>query len=132
MGDCGGLDALTGERLWEDETIYEEPLLSDGTLYIPLWRIDGDFSVNIRAIDERSGELKWEADVSRSSVLPLLFPLTAAGANVYVSDDSQFHALDSTTGRFAWSFATPVMSSTPLPADRTAWCTSGRIRQPTR
>ena len=113
-GGLLGLDAFTGEVLWKDETIYEEMLLSDGTLYIPLWRIDGDSSVNVRAIDERSGELRWEANVSRSSELPLLFPLTATGANVYVSDDYYVHALDSTTGKLAWSFdAGDVVESPP-------------------
>ena len=103
-GGLWGLDALTGEVLWKDETVYEDLLLSDGILYIPIWQFDGDSSVNIRAVDEGSGDLKWEADVSRSSALPLLFPLAASGRNVYVSDDNQVHALDSTTGRLAWSF----------------------------
>ena len=103
-GGLWGLDALTGEVLWNDETFYEDLFLRDGTLYIPIWRIDGDSSVNLRAIDDSSGELRWEADVPRSSGLPLLFPLTASGRNVYVSDEYQVHALDSTTGKLAWSF----------------------------
>ena len=98
------MDALTGDLLRNDETWHEELLLNDGTLYIAVWRIDGDSSVSVRAVDEDSGDKMWEADVSRSSELPLLFPLTATGANVYVSDDYQLHSLDSSTGKLAWSF----------------------------
>ena len=117
-GELLALNAFTGERLWKDETIYEELLLSDGTLFIPLWRVDGDFSVDIRAIDENSGDLRWEADVPRSSMLPLLFPITASGRNVYVSDEFQVHALDSTTGGLAWSFdAGDVVESPPGASD---------------
>ena len=117
-GGLWELDALTGELLRNDETLYEDLLLSDGTLYIPIWRIDGDFSVNIRAIDESSGDLRWEADVPRSSGLPLLFPLTASGRNIYVSDDYQVRALDSTTGKLAWSFdAGDVVEVPPGGAD---------------
>ena len=113
-----GLDASTGEVLWKDETIYEELLLGDGALYIPIWRIDGDFSVNIRAIDDSSGDLRWEADVPRSSELPLIFPLTATGGNVYVSDEFWVHALDLTTGNLAWSFdAGDIVDAPPTASD---------------
>ena len=112
------MDALTGDLLWNDETLYEELLLNDGTLYIPVWRIDGDSSVNVRAIDEHSGELRWEADVPRSSDLPLLFRLTATGSNVYVSDEYRVHALDSATGNLAWSFdAWDIVQAPPRGSD---------------
>jgi len=98
------LDASTGELLSSDDSVYEELLLSDGTLYFPTWRIDGDLSVHIRAVDAASGEELWTADVPRSSELPLLFPVTASGEKVFVSDDSQVRALDSATGEPSWSF----------------------------
>ena len=117
-GGLSGLDALNGNLRWNDETWYEELLLNDGTLYIPVWRIDGDSSVNVRAIDEHSGELRWEADVPRSSDLPLLFRLTATGSNVYVSDEYRVHALDSATGNLAWSFdAWDIVQAPPRGSD---------------
>ena len=117
-GGLSGLDALTGDLLWNDETWHEELLLNEGTLYIPVWRIDGDSSVNVRAIDEHSGELRWEADVPRSSDLPLLFRLTATGSNVYVSDEYRVHALDSATGNLAWSFdAWDIVQAPPRGSD---------------
>ena len=102
-GELFALDAYTGERLWNDEPVYADSLLSDGIRYMPDLDFDAP-SLNVRAIDESSGDLRWEADVPRSSMLPLIFPLTASGQNIYVSDDYQVHALDSTTGRLAWSF----------------------------
>ena len=100
------LDAYTGELLWRDDSVRSgsnnAAVLSDGTVYIPTEPRDNGFSV--RAVDAKTGEPLWETDVPRSPVLPLLFPLTASGGNVYVSDEFQVHALDSTTGRLVWSF----------------------------
>ena len=111
------LDAYTGERLRDSEPASAGSLLSDGIRYTSVPDSDG---LNVRAIDDSSGELMWEADVRRSSWLPLLFPLTASGGNVYVSDGDTVHALDSTTGKLAWSFAddtgSPIQSP-PLAAD---------------
>ena len=116
-GELFALDAYTGERLWNDEPVYADSLLNDGIRYMPVLDFDAS-SLNIRAIDERSGELRWGADVPRSSMLPLIFPLTASGQNIYVSDDYQVHALDSTTGRLAWSFdAGDVVESPPGASD---------------
>ena len=101
----GALDATTGDLLWSDESAQigsiSAALLSDGTVYIPAGERD-DF--NVRGIDALSGEQLWETDVPRSTDLPLLFPLTALGSNVYVSDEFQLHALESATGRLVWSF----------------------------
>ena len=118
-GELFALDAYTGERLRNDERVSAASLLSDGVRYTSVLGSDG-LSLNVRAIDESSGELMWEADVRRSSWLPLLFPLTASGGNVYVSDADTVHALDSTTGKLAWSFADDTESpiqSPPLAAD---------------
>ena len=100
-GGSHALDASTGELLSGDESVSEELLLSDGTIYF--WT-GGDFSVHIRAVDAASEEELWTADVPRSSELPLLFPVTASGEMVFVSDENQVHALDSATGESAWSF----------------------------
>ena len=128
-GELFALDAYTGERLWNDEPVYADSLLSDGIRYMPDLDFDAS-NLNVRAIDESSGELRWETEVALSSELPLLFPLTATGGNVYVSDDYQVHALDSTTGKLAWSFDAEDVVQDP-PRDRTEWCTSGPTRQPT-
>ena len=101
----GALDATTGDLLWSDESAQigstDAALLSDGTVYVPAGERD-DF--NVRGIDALSGEQLWETDVPRSTDLPLLFPLTALGSNVYVSDEFQLHALESATGSLVWSF----------------------------
>ena len=116
-GELFALDAYTGERLWNDEPVYADSLLSDGIRYMPDLDFDAP-SLNVRAIDESSGELRWEAEVALSSELPLIFPLTATGANVYVSDDNQVHAIDSTTGELVWIFdAGDVVDSPPRESD---------------
>ena len=116
-GELFALDAYSGERLWNDGPVYADSVLSDGIRYMP--DLDFDASrLDVRAIDESSGELRWEAAVALSSELPLIFPLTATGANLYVSDDNQVHALDSATGRLAWSFdAGDVVDSPPRASD---------------
>ena len=91
------LDASTGELLWGDDSgptgSSDAAVLSDGTVYIPTELRDNGF--NVRAVDAETGEQLWETDAPRSSPIPLLFPLTASGGNVYVSDEFQVHALDS-------------------------------------
>ena len=103
-GEYLALDASTGELLSSDEPVREELLISDGVTYFSTQRIDGDFSVHVRAVDVASGEELWTAAVPRSSELPLLFPVTASGDLVFVSDENRVRALDSTTGEPAWSF----------------------------
>ena len=116
-GELFALDAYTGERLWNDEPVYAGSLLSDGIRYMPDLDFDAP-SLNVRAIDERSGDLRWDADVPRSSEFPLIFPLTASRSNVYVSDYYLVHALDSTTGRLAWSFdAGDIVDAPPRGSD---------------
>ena len=109
------LDASTGEPLWGDDSVDSgssyAAVLSDGTVYIPTELRDDGFSV--RAVDAATGEELWETDVPRSAAIPLLFPLTASGGNVYVSDEFQVQALDSTTGRSVWSFDTGDIVQNP-------------------
>ena len=100
-GGSHALDASIGELLSGDESVSEELLLSDSTIYS--W-IERNFSVHIRAVDVASEEELWAADVPRSSELPLLFPVTASGEMIFVSDENQVHALDSATGESVWSF----------------------------
>ena len=99
------LDGSTGALLWSDESVRDRTnnaaLMSGGTVYTPT---EGRDDLSVRAIDAASGEQLWETDVPRSSDVPLLFPLTAAGSNILVSDEFQVHALDSTTGSLVWSF----------------------------
>ena len=101
LGRLYALSASTGDLLWSAEAYSgtSTPLVSDGTVYIPISR--RDFSV--RAVDAVSGEQMWATQMSRSGV-SLFFPLTLAGKNILVSDDGDVHALDATTGELAWSF----------------------------
>ena len=116
-GELFALDAHTGERLWNDEPVYADSLLSDGIRYMPDLDLDAP-SLNVRAIDEGTGEVRWETEVVLSSELPLIFPLTATGGNVYVSDEFWVHALDSATGKLAWSFdAGDIVDAPPRASD---------------
>ena len=96
------LDAATGKELWRSEP--SSFSVSGATVYQSTGTADG---LEVSAIDGRSGEKMWATNVSRSGLfqfVPILFfPLTAAGANVYVSDDTRVHALDSTTGKLVWT-----------------------------
>ena len=98
LANLHALDASTGELLWAKSA--HAALVSDGIVYIPTSPRDDDFSVS--AVDAVSGEQLWATEMPRSG-LPLLFPLTAAGSNVYVSNDHRVHALDSTTGKLVWT-----------------------------
>ena len=99
------LDGPTGALLWSDESVRDRTnnaaLMSGGTVYTPA---EGRDALSVRALDAASGEQLWETGVSRSAEVPLLFPLTAAGSNILVSDEFQVHALDSMTGSLVWSF----------------------------
>ena len=96
------LDAATGKELWRSEP--SSFSVSGATVYQSKGTADG---LEVSATDGRSGAKMWTTNVSRSGIalfVPILFfPLTAAGVNVYVSDDTRVHALDSTTGRLVWS-----------------------------
>ena len=91
------LDAATGKELWRSEPLYFS--VSGESAYQGTETADG---LEVSAIDGWSGEKMWATNVSRS-FFPLFFPLTAAGSNVYVSDDHRVHALDSTTGKLVWT-----------------------------
>ena len=93
------LDASTGELLWRSEASHFS--VSEAIIYQGTGTADGGLEVS--AIDGRSGQRMWVTNVPRSSPIPLLFPLTAVGGNVYVSDEFQVHALDSTTGKLVWT-----------------------------
>ena len=103
---CHVLDGTTGELLWRDDLVRsastQAAVLSDGTVYIPTELPDNGFSV--RAVDAETGEQLWGTDVPRSSVIPLLFPLTASGDNVYGLGQFHVHALDSKAGSLTWGF----------------------------
>ena len=92
------LDAATGTELWRSEVIYSS--VSGETAYLGTETAD---ALEVSAIGGRTGKQTWATRAPRSSPIPLFFPLTAAGANVYISDDLQVHALDSTTGKLVWS-----------------------------
>ena len=92
------LNASTGELLLGEENV---ALVTDRTVYKTSLTRAENFSVS--AVDTASGNQLWTTVIPRSG-FPLLFPLTAAGSNVYVSDDHRVHALDSTTGKLVWSF----------------------------
>ncbi len=100
LANLYALDASTGDLLWMKSA--HAALVSDGIVYIPTSPRDDDFSVS--AVDAVSGEQLWATKMPMPrSGLPLLFPLTAAGSNVYVSDDHRVHALDSTIGKLVWT-----------------------------
>ena len=115
------LDAATGTELWRSELFYSSELssssVSGATAYQGTETADG---LEVSAIDGRTGNQTWATNVPRSSPIPLLFPLTAAGANVYVSDEFQVRALDSTTGKLVWSFDTGDVVQSPPTASNGA------------
>ena len=114
-GDHYVLDASTGELLSQINVL---GLAVDETTAYLYWQ--GTGVTTISAIDEISGDVTWEADVALPSEFPMLFPLTVTGSNVYISDLSQVHALDATTGDLVWSFADDTESpiqSPPMAVD---------------
>ena len=95
------LDAATGKELWRSEP--SSFSVSGATVYQDTETADG---LEVSAIDGWSGQRMWVTNVPRSSPIPIprLFPLTAVGGNVYVSDKfQQVQALDSTTGKLVWT-----------------------------
>ncbi len=102
------LDAATGRGLWRSEAHY---FTEDGTIaFMVTEAADG---LGLGAIDGITGEHKWVAHVPRSSSIPLRFPPTAAGQNIFISDDSRVHALDATSGELEWSLDTTDIVDTP-------------------
>ena len=100
LANLYALDAATGKELWRSEP--SSFSVSGATVY-QVTEPMSNMKAEVSATDGRSGEKMWATNVSRSFSL-LLFPPTAAGGNVYVSDDHRVHALDSTTGKLVWSF----------------------------
>ena len=100
------LNASTGQLLRDDNSPHnssdQATVSGQGTVYIPIEI--GDNAVTVRATDAGTGDTLWETNVPRSSRIPLLFPLTVSGGKVYVSDEFQVHALDSSTGTLVWTF----------------------------
>ena len=117
LANLYALDASTGDLLWSEKSALggsnHAALVSDGTVYIPTSPRGDDFGVS--AVDAVSGEQLWATEMPRSG-LSLLFPLTAAGSNIYVSNDLQVDALEVTTGELIWSF----ISDAPVQAPPTA------------
>ena len=102
------LDASTGELLWSDEGSIV--LGANGRTGYTATETSDDFIVS--ALDAASGDQIWTTEVSRS-MLPLFFPLTPTGKNIYVSDDHEVHALDASTGELVWSFRAESPVQTP-------------------
>ena len=109
------LDAATGEVLWSAQrppsSIYT-PGANGDTVYGQQGSTWDDLTMS--AVDGISGEQLWTAVIPNSG--PMLFPVTASGSRVYVSDDEQIHALDATTGDLAWSYSADGSSPGGPPA----------------
>ena len=107
------LDAYTGDFLGRRDFTYlvvTAEVVYQGTQL--------DKNLEISAVDVDSGARLWDTEVTRSTDLPLLFPITAAGSNLYVSDGFEVHALDSTTGSLAWTFdAGDILPAPPAALD---------------
>ena len=103
------LDAVTGELLWSTDGASGgvfAPDMSGSTFFMlkgDIWDDLGDIwdDLVVTAVDGPSGRELWTATIPSSG--PSLFPLTASGDQIYVSDDAQVHALDAATGELVWS-----------------------------
>ena len=107
------LDGRTGELLWTkdgtDDGYVTVPTVAGSTVYTGFWS-DGLFDFTVSALNAVSGEQLWSRTGFRSSPISL-FPLTAVGNNVYVSDDHTVHALSAETGKLLWSVE--ILTQTP-------------------
>ena len=110
------LDGRTGELLWvkdgPDDGYATVPTVTGSTIYTGFLRdYNGRYDLTVSALDAVSGEQMWSRTGLRSSTVPLFFPLTAVGNNVYVSDDHTVHALSAETGTLLWS--AEILTQTP-------------------
>ena len=110
------LDASTGELL---SSVPGRAAVSDGTITILAASTIAFLSsdVTVSAVDPASGEQLWATSVQRRTEVPIAPVPTAAGGNVYVSDERQVHALDASTGEPIWTFDAGEHLSPPTASD---------------
>src|SRR5690606_23443168 len=106
-----GLDAKTGEERWQyaaDKAVLGSPLVHKGVAYIGA--SDGVF----RAIDIKSGQLRWSFDAVKGYVSgkPLLYDNTL----YFGSWGNGFSAPAPPEGRLKWEWSHRASSCMPSPA----------------
>lgn len=106
------LDSVTGEQLWSLDAGPEArpmPAVADELVFVSI-RV-GD-ALNTHAVDARSGNVVWIADVPISLVTSIR--PTVVGSRLYVVDVwNTLHALHSATGAIEWTFAPDLDIATP-------------------
>ena len=106
------LDVVTGDVLWDLDAGPEArpmPAVADGLVFVSI-RV-GDV-LNTHAVDARSGNVLWIADVPMSLVTRIR--PTVVGSRLYVADLwNTLHALDSATGAVEWTFASELAIASP-------------------
>lgn len=119
------LDSVTGELLWHLDAGPEArpmPAVRDERVYVSI-RVGS--VLNTHALDPRSGNVVWIADVPMSLVSRIR--PTVVGSRLYVADlGNILHALDSATGAVEWTFAPELaIASPPVVAAGRVFLTAG-------
>jgi len=107
-GRVVALDLETGEERWE----FQVPGVGGSFRSCPaIWGglvlVGGQLSDTLRALDLRTGELRW----ARPGFGNLYTDLCVSGDLVLVGDPEGLFALDPATGKAAWRVAIPVVGS---------------------
>jgi outer membrane protein assembly factor BamB len=96
------LDAATGQQKWKfpngSTWINTSPAIHEGLAYV-----GSPIPAIFRAIDTRTGELKYKLD---ARMLIFSSPAVAGGLAYFGSFNGKLYAVDLKTGQFAWEFQT--------------------------
>ena len=118
------LNAATGELMWKYDTggpAQFSPAVRGGFVFLGA---DGEGGYMVRALDASSGEQVWVAEMSSRPSAE--FAPSAIRDKVYLTGDwGEFHALEASTGRAAWSYDTGIpFDSPPLVWDGVVYLTA--------
>ncbi len=103
-GDYYALDAATGDFLQDDGPRggrVRGAAVSDGTVHVTAVFPGG--RTEVRGYDANTGDLLWESYPRAPEIGLQIFPPVVLGDQMYLSDESNVHALDVATGGLAWS-----------------------------
>lgn len=119
-----------GKITWREELPYlrekdggvcSSPVLYEDTVIVP-----GIQSLGLRALDKKTGTVKWEQQTKQRNTMPTPVLVSIAGRTQLIHYAGGVQALDPKDGTLIWSCRAPTSQASPIYGDGLLYADAGR------